>query len=136
MPGLPDRPDPGECEASVSYSRCSQCGGRCSYYASLCMDCFTPILQANARRAGEERKKYPPNQMFGVANPSWKGNKIKSKGHHRAQKRFKVLGTCEEPGCEVPAVLRHHKDGNPKNNIRGNLEFLCRKHHGRRHVKA
>lgn len=55
----------------------------------------------------------------------------------RAQRRYSLVGvTCEEPGCSKPAKDRHHKNEDPGDNRRENLEFLCRAHHRLRHTVA
>lgn len=49
-------------------------------------------------------------------------------GHKRARRLYRELGDCERCG-EVPARDRHHRDGDPFNNDRGNVAFLCRRCH-------
>jgi len=45
-----------------------------------------------------------------------------------AQRRYPTLGRCEH--CHaVPAVDRHHRDGNTAHNQRANLLFVCRRCH-------
>lgn len=41
---------------------------------------------------------------------------------------YKSLGTCERCNC-FDAKHRHHIDGNPMNNIRENIRFLCLRCH-------
>jgi len=55
-------------------------------------------------------------------------HKHNSKGRYQARMRYAELGTCEVCGL-VPAVERHHKDGDPHNNERGNVVLLCRRCH-------
>lgn len=56
---------------------------------------------------------------------------------NRAQRRYSLAGVvCEESGCEKPAKDRHHKNEDPGDNRRENLEFLCRAHHRLRHTVA
>lgn len=50
-------------------------------------------------------------------------------GHKRCRELYPVLGACEHDGCTAPAVDRHHIDGDPFNNARSNVAFLCRRHH-------
>ncbi len=47
-------------------------------------------------------------------------------GRRQAQEMFS-LEQCER--CEKPGYERHHKDGNPLNNVRENIEVLCRRCH-------
>jgi hypothetical protein len=55
-------------------------------------------------------------------------NKVMTDGHHIARKMYPGPLVCEWPGCNLRAE-RHHKDRNPMNNRRSNVEFLCKKHH-------
>lgn len=49
-------------------------------------------------------------------------------GRWRAQVRFRDIGICER--CQVvPAVDRHHRDGDTLNNSRRNVMFLCKRCH-------
>jgi hypothetical protein len=51
-------------------------------------------------------------------------------GHQKCRRVFPDLPEqCEWPGCDSPPKDRHHKDDNPHNNVRENIEFLCRRHH-------
>ena len=53
-------------------------------------------------------------------NPFWKGDEIKRRtGYDRANRWFDVPEGYE----------RHHKDGDPTNNERSNVEFLTRREH-------
>lgn len=54
----------------------------------------------------------------------------------RAQRKYPLDGVrCEEPGCDRPATDRHHKNEDPGDNRRANLELLCRRHHRGRHAR-
>lgn len=54
----------------------------------------------------------------------------------RAQARYQLGDViCEESGCTKPAKDRHHKNEDPGDNRRSNLEFLCRRHHRARHAQ-
>ena len=66
---------------------------------------------------------------YGQANPSWVGDALDNKeaGRKRARRQFRDMGTCER--CDKLATDRHHIDGNPFNNRRSNISFLCRKCH-------
>lgn len=60
-------------------------------------------------------------------SPHWKKDSINPKtGRGRAYKMFK-LKPCEI--CKSEKSERHHIDGNPLNNVKKNIMFLCRKHH-------
>lgn len=49
-------------------------------------------------------------------------------GRQYARDHFALAAVCER--CETaPAVDRHHKDGNPLNNVAGNIASLCRRCH-------
>lgn len=67
-----------------------------------------------------------PGQI-GPLNKRWKGDDASdTAGRNRAQRRY-PLGPCER--CGKPAVDRHHKDADTKNNARHNIEILCRMCH-------
>ena len=67
-----------------------------------------------------------------------------SRGYDARWQKIRQLKLLRDPLCErclpqaVQAVLVHHKDGNPRNNNRDNLESLCNtcheKHHGNRRI--
>lgn len=61
-------------------------------------------------------------------------------GHFQARQKYPEMGTCEGHNCTAKAFDRHHKDGNPANNARGNVLFLCRQCHmladGRTHLDS
>lgn len=63
----------------------------------------------------------------GERNRWWKGDAATQQSKHgRARVRFE-MGPCEL--CAKPGKDRHHKDGNPGNNERSNVQILCRKCH-------
>jgi transposase-like protein len=65
---------------------------------------------------------------MGSQHPNWKGGKVSPQGGRvRARRIHPLPRTCER--CDKPAVERHHKDGDPTNNYRENLAFLCRRCH-------
>lgn len=49
------------------------------------------------------------------------------RGREICRELYPELGDCER--CGDPAVDRHHKDGDTFNNVRDNIEFLCRRCH-------
>ncbi len=61
----------------------------------------------------------------------WKGDAVGDcAAHDRCRSIYPgPLGQCEHEGCDRPAIDRHHADGNPRNNLRGNVRFLCRRCH-------
>lgn len=65
----------------------------------------------------------------GQDHPAWKGDAARPETKRaRAQKMYPVLGKCER--CKSKdATDRHHVDGNTGNNVRANLQFLCRRCH-------
>lgn len=65
-----------------------------------------------------------PYHKRGPDNPMWTGGD----GHAAARHLYPGPLVCEWPGCTAIAE-RHHKDGDPKNNDRSNIEFLCKPHH-------
>lgn len=65
-------------------------------------------------------------QPSGSESPLWKGDEVtKQAGRKRARQMY-----GKQP-CQVCGGLGeiHHLDGNPVNNDRSNIAFLCRKHH-------
>jgi hypothetical protein len=68
------------------------------------------------------------NLTFGARvaerNCNWKGDAAGDDCKRaRAHRLYPKLGDCEE--CGKPATERHHKDGNPGNNVRENIAMLC-----------
>jgi hypothetical protein len=55
-------------------------------------------------------------------------------GHIVANRRYRMLGTCERCGL-VPATDRHHKSGDTYDNERANVAFLCEPCHAEAHRK-
>lgn len=67
-------------------------------------------------------------QKIGIKNPNWKGERCnRITGNDRARRLYPERHPCAV--CNTPNGERHHKDGNPLNNIPKNIEFLCRRHH-------
>lgn len=61
-------------------------------------------------------------------NSNWKGDKaVAQTGRSRAERYFPTPCPCEI--CGEAKTERHHGDGNPLNNEKGNIFWLCRKHH-------
>lgn len=51
-------------------------------------------------------------------------------GHQKCRRAFPDMPPlCEWPGCDKPPKDRHHVDDDPHNNVRENIQFLCRTHH-------
>lgn len=68
---------------------------------------------------------------WGPEHHAWKGKAVSDRiGRKRALRRFR-LGPCER--CGARGFDRHHKDRNPVNNARSNVEILCRRCHAREH---
>ena len=77
------------------------------------------------RRSGPER-----GAVAGSANPNWKGDVAPSVWAARARARALLppsSGACER--CGSPGEEIHHRDRNPLNEARENLERLCRPCH-------
>ncbi|MGH2966315.1 MAG: hypothetical protein ACRDMH_13195 [Solirubrobacterales bacterium] len=73
----------------------------------------------------------------GPNSPRWKGDAARTDNkHQRAVKLYSLDGVaCEAEGCENPAEHRHHRDRDPGNNERSNIEFLCAPCHRAEHAK-
>lgn len=70
---------------------------------------------------------------YGPENANWKGENItKDESRWRARQLI-PSGPCEL--CGSQGVLVHHKDVDPFNNDLDNLIRLCRKCHGKEHVR-
>lgn len=59
---------------------------------------------------------------------------ISKAGYWKRNQHAIPTGPCEECG-KAPAD-RHHKDGDPSNNARGNLQLLCRSCHTQHHNRS
>jgi hypothetical protein len=74
-------------------------------------------------------KPYP----MGPSNSSWMGDNAKrDSGRARAHRRFE-LGPCEL--CSSDGKNRHHRDRNPLNNLKSNIQILCDKCHFKVHIQ-
>ena len=74
----------------------------------------------------------PTPQPAGERHGHWKGAAaLEGSKRVRAQRAYDLAGvTCEySGGCSKRAAERHHGDGDPGNNDRSNVAFLCRRHH-------
>ena len=69
----------------------------------------------------------------GANSPNWKGDGLASDkaGRQRARKLYPIAEDQECDRCTAEATERHHIDGNPLNNERSNIEYLCTPCHGR-----
>lgn len=84
-----------------------------------------------ARKLGLSDIRRPKRTVLtGEQRYNWKGDKVKhlDSGRARARRRYKSIGDCENCGL-VKATERHHKDANPLNNERSNIQKLCRRCH-------
>lgn len=69
----------------------------------------------------------PENLPRGETHYAWKGDAAKRDPKRGRAQRLYKLGPCEH--CGKPARDRHHKDDDTGNNIRSNIEILCRSCH-------
>jgi hypothetical protein len=71
------------------------------------------------------RKAAPTFVLAGPDAPGWKGDGATHQaGRKRARQMYPDAPACER--CAASRSERHHKDGNPLNNARENIAFLCR----------
>lgn len=91
-----------------SYDACPHCGGPKSKHGKSCQACSQ-------------------NYKKGAEHYAWKGDAANSVVKRRRAANPKVWGPCEL--CGAKGVDRHHKDGNPGNNVPENLQVLCRRCH-------
>jgi hypothetical protein len=119
---------------------CPDCGGPKYRYAKHCKPCSTkgernPMYgrnhspDARAKIAASRPSEMPERR--GAGHPMWKGDAVDhpvSAGHRRANAAFVKPETCERCG-EVPPRDWHHVDGDTLNNVRENLQALCRACH-------
>ncbi len=104
---------------------CSDCGGPISEYSKTgrCQPCA-------AGRTGKANA--------GEANGNWKGALAASRttNYSRTHRLFPLDGhECETPSCTELATDRHHQDESTANNVRSNIEFLCRSCHLKEHYR-
>lgn len=104
-----------------------------------CVGCGAEIVFRAGERPGKFRKKRYCRRgcsnrgrihrhPSGPGAPGWKGDGASDASKRlRAQRTFSLPERCER--CSDGAVERHHKDGDPGNNERSNIEFLCRRCH-------
>lgn len=63
----------------------------------------------------------------GESHPGWKGDEATpNSARHRCRQIYPEAQPCEVCGEKAE---RHHKDGNPRNNVPANIAWLCRTHH-------
>jgi hypothetical protein len=87
--------------------------GEFEEYAVLCRKCSKGRFKS---RGGFESDRY-----------NWKGEDAATGSKNmRARRMFFEPGPCEVCGAKGE---RHHKDGDPGNNVRENIAMLCRRHH-------
>ncbi len=60
-------------------------------------------------------------------HPLWKGTGASRATKYNRALRWFRMGPCER--CGAPGMDRHHRDGNPGNNVRSNIWILCRRCH-------
>src|SRR5438105_2322784 len=66
-------------------------------------------------------------KRWGEDHPRWIGDRASTTvAYKRTHRRF-TRGACSE--CGAPDGERHHKDGNLRNNDKGNIAILCRTCH-------
>ncbi len=93
-------------------------------YAKTCMKC----------RGNNGGRPHSPETRakIGAASGAARLGKIRKKdhleGHGFARRWFPLPELCERCGV-APPIDRHHIDGNPRNNDRANIAFLCRRCH-------
>lgn len=102
-----------------------------------CKDCNKEIYRTSIRCnscSNKNRKgKYKWNDLAKTkrrekGNPNWKANSInKNTGHIRARRKFHQKENCNF--CGKAKAERHHQDGNPMNNNKDNIIWLCRSCH-------
>ena len=82
----------------------------------------------NGKKMSEEHKKKLSEAKLGENHPKWKGGSWTT-WHLKARKIAKNHLERELESWEVV----HHKDGNPSNNMLGNLQIMCKKCHYKIH---
>lgn len=81
---------------------------------------YCPHHQRERYREQDSRRRTPAERGYGQ---SWRRLRVRV---------LRERPVCER--CEGKAVLVHHRDHNPANVERGNLESLCRRCHEREHA--
>lgn len=110
---------------------CADCGAPISKGATYCQRCKAKGSR-NPRfgqpLSPETREKMRQAALNRERKPYKKRSTKPSAGHDFARRWFQLPELCDR--CKtVPPVDRHHKDGNPLNNDRSNIAFLCRRCH-------
>lgn len=86
-----------------------------------CPDCGIPITERSTRCipcAGKLK--------------GWSKTEIESRGHQQAARWYR-LKPCEACGA-TKKIHRHHRDGDPTNNVPENIAFLCERCHVELHT--
>ena len=90
--------------------------------------------KSEAHRASTSAALKGVRRARGPDSPHWKGdNATVNTGYWRAHTLYTGPLACEVTECDRPAQ-RHHRDKNPLNNQRDNIQFLCAKHHMQIHA--
>lgn len=90
------------------YNACPGCGEKKARHAAFCRSC-SPFTR-------------------GSNHYGWKGDETSAHGKRGRSANTPIIdgALCK---CGAPAVDRHHRDGDPGNNTKENLEWLCRRCH-------
>ncbi|HUW23730.1 MAG TPA: HNH endonuclease [bacterium] len=113
------------------------CGKKCSGIAKtgvpLSDETKDKIRAASPRRSGWHHTK-ESKKLIGSGN--YKGSTVKDQaGRRRARIMYPEALVCERCGRKKTStrISRHHVDGDPLNNKKNNIEFLCASCHVKEH---
>ena len=112
--------------------RCLGCGVTFEAYSPPCRPrkyCSQDCGQRSMSGRKQTQEHIKKRILSGDAHPLWEGPSVSERGGRaRALRAYPSPSNCERCG-KSGRLDRHHKDENTANNLRENIEFLCRKCH-------
>ena len=85
------------------------------------------LRNESVKSCGRCSQRGPKPWTRGENHYAWKGDEANSVTKRQRADNAREWGPCQK--CGRRGTDRHHKDGDPGNNVPGNLEVLCRRCH-------